>query len=106
MKNTKRIDHWQRIIDNVLAVYERLDKSCNAAIEIGAMNSDGPLYDAIWSGFSRLLKHIDHEGWISWHIWDNDCGKNSFIAKCSGMRQAVKIKTARDLAKLIAKSEE
>ena len=102
---TKRIKHWQRIIEEVLVVYTRLDHSCDAAISAGAMDSNGPLFDAIWRGFETMLKHIDHDGWIRWYIYDNDCGEKSFAAKCSGMRKAVPIRTASDLAKLIAKSE-
>lgn len=101
----KRINHWQRIIDSVLVVYVRLDGHCDAAIAAGAMDSNGPLFDAIWRGFETMLKHIDHDGWIRWHIYENKCGENEFAAKCSSMRRAVKIKTTRDLAKLIAKSE-
>ena len=102
---TKRIKHWQRIIEDVLVVYTRLDHSCDAAISAGAMDSNGPLFDAIWRGFETMLKHIDHDGWIHWHIYENDIGKKGRAATCYGMRKAVPIKTVQDLAKLIAKSE-
>ena len=102
---TKRINHWQRIIDSVLVVYVRLNHFCNAAISAGAMDSNGPLFDAIWRGFETMLKHIDHDGWIRWHIYENDCGKKRLAAKCDGMRKPVPICSSRDLAKLIAKSE-
>ena len=101
----KRIDHWQRIIDDVLAVYERLNKSCDAAIAAGAMDINGPLYDAIWRGFSRMLRHIDYDGLVEWFIWENDCGRKRLTAKCAGMKKETAISTPRGLAKLIAKSE-
>lgn len=102
----ERIEHWQRIIDDVLAVYERLNKSCDAAISAGTMDVVGPLYEAIWNGFSRMLRHIDQDGWIEWYIWDNDLGRKRLTAKSAGMKKPIAISTPRSLAKLLAKSEE
>lgn len=106
MTRIKRIDHWQSIVDGIVTDYRRLDNACAAALKAGAMDSNGPLFDAIWLCFDGMLKRIDVDGWISWFIFDNDCGKKAMQATASGKRKIKPIKTPRHLARLIVASEE
>ena len=106
MIRNKRIDLWQTITDGIVADYKRLDHACDAAMKAGAMDANGPLYEAIWRSFQGMLERIDEDGWITWFIYDNDCGKKQREAKGCGKRGMTPIKTSRHLARLIVESEE
>jgi len=68
---------------------------CDAAIEVGMLDIEGPMFEAMWKSFEEMLDLVDHDGWINWHIYENGCGK-----KGMGTSEG-KVKTARDLAKII-----
>ena len=106
MTRIKQINHWQSIVDAIVTDYRKLDGACDAALEAGAMDANGKLYDAIWKTHSNLLAKIDVDGWIGWHIYENACGKKEKEAKGCGRRKLRPIKTSRDLAHLIVESEE
>lgn len=106
MNQTKQVELWESIIKGIVADYKRLDQACNAALDAGAMDSNGPLYDAIWRTFSGMLTRIDTESWISWFIYDNRCGKKGLKAKGCASIQMTPVKTALHLARLIVESEE
>jgi hypothetical protein len=105
MTRIKRINLWQSIVDGIVTDYRRLDKACDAALTAGAMDPSGPLYDAIWRSFSGMLDRLDVNDWITWHIYENECGAKSLEAKGCGKRAMTPIKTSRDLARLIVESE-
>ena len=102
----KRINQWKIIVDGIVADYRLLDHACDAALKAGAMDSNGPLHDAIWRAFQGMLDQIDVDGWINWFIYDNDCGKKQREAKGCGKRGMTPIKTSRHLARLIVESED
>lgn len=106
MTRIKRINLWQSIVDGIVADYRRLDNACDSALTAGAMDPSGPLYDAIWRSFSGMLDRLDVDGWITWFIYENECGKKSMEAKGCGKRGVTPIKTSRHLARLIVESEE
>ena len=106
MTRIKRIDLWQSIVDGIVTDYRRLDNACDAAMKAGAMDANGPLYEAIWRSFQGMLERIDVDGWINWFIYENDCGKKAMQAKGCGKRGMTPIKTTRHLARLIVESEE
>lgn len=106
MTRTKRIDLWQTIVDGIVTDYRRLDNACDAAMKAGAMDVNGPLYEAIWRSVQGMLERIDEDGWINWFIYENDCGKKAMQAKGFGKRGMTPIKTTRHLAILIVESED
>ena len=106
MTRIKRIDLWQSIVDGIVTDYRRLDNACDAALTAGAMAQSGPLYDAIWRSFSGMLDRLDVDGWITWFIYENECGEKAMQAKGCGKRGMTPIKTTRHLARLIVESEE
>lgn len=106
MKRIKRITLWQSIVNGIVADYKRLDRACDAAMKAGAMDANGPLYEAIWRSFQGMLERIDEDGWITWFIYENDCGKKAMEAKGCGKKGMTPIKTPRQLARLIVESEE
>ena len=71
----------------------------------GSFPSCVPIYELLWSIHLKLSINVanfigDSEGWMDWHIWENECGKRAFEASVAG-RKPKKIKTARDLVRLI-----
>lgn len=104
MNNDERIEKWQIAIDKIIIDYKNLNKCCNAASEIGCLDSNGRLFDAIWKNHDTMLRLIDKQDWIAWYIYDNDCGKAEMKA---GYDEKIKpIRNSRDLAKLIVKAED
>lgn len=103
MTSKQKIAHWEKTIVSIVGHYKRLDAACDAAAKAGGLDLLGPLNDAIWEGFSGMLALIDASDWISWFIYENDCGKRAFEAGYDGKTRP--IRTARQLAKLITKHE-
>ena len=61
-------------------------------------------YDAVWNAIETGIEAAsifmgDKSGWLSWHIYDNDYGKNHLEAGYDGKRN--KIRTVKDLLELI-----
>ena len=106
MTRIKKINLWESIVNGIVTDYRRLDNACDAALKAGAMDPSGPLHDAIWRTFSGMLERIDVDDWITWFIYENECGKKAMEAKGCGKRGLTPIKTPRHLARLIVESEE
>ena len=106
MTRINRLSLWQSIVDGIVTDYKRLDNACDAAMKAGAMDVNGPLYEAIWRSFQGMLERIDEDGWINWFIYDNDCGKKQRKVKGCEKRGMTPIKTSRHLARLIVEAEE
>jgi hypothetical protein len=103
MTKEQRINEWEKKIQQIVSDYKMLNDCCDAAIVFGAMNIDGKLFTAIWSAFDTMLKIIDQHDWISWYLFDNDCGKRKMEAGHDG--KLSKISTPKQLAQLIVKDE-
>jgi len=106
MTRIKQINLWESIVNGIVTDYRRLDNACDAAMKAGAMDPSGPLHDAIWRSFSGMLERIDVDDWITWFLYENECGKKSMEAKGCGKRGMTPIKTPRHLARMIVESEE
>jgi len=99
MSKKEQIDELTQNIDVIVEAYKRLDSVCAAANELGAMDYEGKLFKSIWKSFEDLLGMIDGDYWISWYIYDNDCGKSAMKAGKVGKTKP--IRTSRQLAQLI-----
>jgi hypothetical protein len=75
MDNQDAITRYTRIVTQCVESYQNLSAACDKAIAAGAMDINGPLHEAIWTGFEKTLALLDVNGWISWYIYENDCGK-------------------------------
>lgn len=106
MSRLERIATWERSADEIVGHYKRLSAACDAAIQAGAHDINGPLHDAIWRAFSGMLAQIDVHDWLNWFIYENDCGAKAMEAKGCGKPGPTPIKTTRQLARLIVESEE
>jgi hypothetical protein len=81
--------------------YQNLTAACDKAIAAGAMDINGPLFAAIWNGFEKTLALFDVNGWISWHLYENDCGKKAHEVILPG-EEPYPIILHGDLAEIIA----
>jgi rhamnogalacturonyl hydrolase YesR len=106
MNKKQRIIYWEAVIKAIIADHKALDKACLKAIEAGAMDADGQLFTAIWKAFDGLLRHVDQSDWLSWFIYDNDCGKLGREARVGTRIKMKPIRTPRQLAELITEYEE
>ena len=97
--NLESIEAWEIKIASLVEDYKQLTACCDAAYYAGALDTDGKLCTAIWNTYDNMLQHIDVAGWISWYIFDNDCGAKEMEAGYDGALNA--IKTPLDLARLI-----
>jgi len=86
-------------VKTIINSYHRLSAACDAYRAIGAMEVDGELHNAIWTSFEHMLSIIDEDGWISWFIYENDCGKRKMKAGYDGKNKV--IDTPEKLVKLI-----
>jgi len=104
MSKKQQINKWTETIDQVVEVYNELSEVCEQCIDAGCMDVEGKLWSAIWNSFDTMLDCIDDKSdWVSWHIYENNCGKNKYEAKASNQKNSKIIATSRDLAKLIVK---
>ena len=92
-------------MDTIVKDYNALDDACTAAMNAGALSVEGPLFEAIWRSHDTILKHLDVDGWISWFIYDNDCGQKAHQATASEQKPLKSIRTTRQLATLIVEGE-
>lgn len=104
MINKERIDEWEEKIKKVICKYTDLSEKCSAAEAAGVLNPEGKLFTSIWSNFDTMLGIIDPHDWISWYIFDNDCGDKEMEAGHDGVVN--KITTPRQLANLIVETED
>jgi hypothetical protein len=97
--NSESIEAWEIKITSLVKDYKQLTACCDAASDAGALDTEGKLYTAIWIAYDNMLQHIDVAGWISWYIFDNDCGAKEMEA---GYGDEINtIKTPLDVARLI-----
>lgn len=99
LSNLESIEEWEIKITSLVEDYKQLTACCDAAYDAGALDANGKLYTAIWNTYDNMLEHIDVAGWISWYIFDNDCGAKAMKASYGDEINA--IKTPLDLARLI-----
>jgi len=102
MKPMSRQD-WINRIDVIVKQYKKLSIICDSAEDLGMMNTGGSLHAAIWDSFEAMLRMLDYDGWITWHIFENECGKKELEA---GYKNERPIKTSADLADLILEGNE
>lgn len=103
MTNQEQINEWEVRIEKICYNYKYLNKRCGAACDAGTLNPEGHLYHAIWMAFDTMVDMIDRGGWISWYVFENECGAKRMEAGHNG--KLSKITTPRQLAKLIVKDE-
>jgi hypothetical protein len=91
---------YTRIVTQCVESYQNLRAACDKAIAAGAMDIDGPLHESIWNGFEKTIALLDVNGWLAWHIWENDCGKKQLTVQRTGEEPYI-IFVPGDLAELM-----
>jgi hypothetical protein len=89
-------------VDICVANYKKMSAAYDKACTLIGMSPESPIFSTSWNAFQSMLDLIDVEGWIAWHIYENDCGARSMQAGFGGKLRA--IKTNRQLAKLMMES--
>ena len=105
MNKTEKIISKEKILKEIIDGYKKLSAAMDAAEAAGCMGADGPLFNAIWEWHDYSLSLIDGGGWISWYIYDNNCGANGYLAT-AGTGQRREIRTVKQLARLIVEWED
>ena len=104
MNKKKQIQEWTVRVSAIVKSWRALDKACTAAMDAGALDINGPLFNAIWQSFESMVDLVDFDGWLNWFIYENACGKNAFSA--SGDDTEPKpIRTPAQLARLIVSAK-
>lgn len=93
---------WQKQHEAV----EKLMSDVESSI---GLNIDGPLFDVVWKLFDAYTKTVsaqvgDDFGWMEWYQSENDMGARCFEACPGAGCKLRKVKTLKDLARLIVES--
>jgi hypothetical protein len=94
----KSLSELEKLITELCEDYQRLNRICEDANELGMMDPT-----AIWETFGRSVKRNDENDCISWFIYENECGEKELPAGIGGKMNP--IKTPKDLARLILKTQ-
>lgn len=94
------LTHIKRVVEacrNLNRLYDRVDA-------VMGVNCEKPLFKVAYDVFERYLESVsvilgDDAGWLSWYIWDNECGRRGLEASLNG--KMVKITTPRLLLRVI-----
>lgn len=89
----------EKQLDVIISSYEKLDQAAKDAEKAGCLDINGPLFNAMWTGFENILAIVDQDSWISWYIYDNDMGKKG-LAVTVGSKK-FKVKTTKTLLRII-----
>jgi len=96
----KLLQAWKAHHDSCEKYWNRMESV------FGNIDCGNIFYDAIWGIFERnttaLSESIgDSCEWLDWYCYDNEMGGKGFEAKASAWKRKRKIKTLKDLCKLI-----
>jgi len=83
------------IIDSHVALGIATDN----AVKAGCLDVNGPLFDAVWRGFERVVSVVDDDAWISWFVYDNELGKKGLSVIIN--EKKMKVNTVKALLKII-----
>jgi len=83
------------IIDSHVALGIATDN----AVKAGCLDVNGPLFDAVWRGFERVVSVVDDDEWISWFVYDNELGKKGLSVIIN--EKKMKVNTVKALLKII-----
>ena len=88
-------EQLQMIINAHLALGVATDN----AVKAGCLDVNGPLFDAVWRGFEKVVSLLDEGAWVSWFVYDNDMGKRGLTVTIN--EKKMKVKTVKTLLKII-----
>jgi len=94
------------LLDEFFEVFDTINSNYDKLNEILGVDVDSPFFDPISLLVDMYTKRLqdmfeDDFDSISWHIWENDCGRKEYEAKCGAWKAERKIKNTDDLLDLI-----
>lgn len=92
------------LLDKIIFHYRQIESSFDTVYKIGFLYYDSPFVNSIWQSFEGMLDIIEKQldtSWISWYIFDNQCGEKELRGQTGSMKKLKTIKTTKDLAQLI-----
>lgn len=103
MTSKERYDllvEWKKQYEICDESQKLLDKLLNG------FDTNSPLGDSIWKAFDKYTETLsvligDTFNWLSWFCWESNMGSKEFLAKASSWKKTRKIKTLKDLCKII-----
>jgi hypothetical protein len=96
----------EAIIQKLLDHYAEITAAYEAGKVFSGGNPESPWARAMFSVFEAYTDSVsqivgDDDEWLSWFIWDNDCGKRGLKAKAASWKRERPIKTAQDLVEIV-----
>ena len=98
-------------ITPVIERYKELSAQYDTLQTVLGVTVDSPFMNAVWQLFDdyeSLVAYSIGDGgehsWLSWYIWENECGKRELPAAV-GKRQEKPVRSVKDLATLIYQSQ-
>lgn len=85
----------KQLIERLVNRYKRNRKVAEQLDCLFEGSNDSPVLEAIWGTFQELSDMVteklsDHDGWIGWFIWENDCGAKGLSAKVNGVTKNIR----------------
>ena len=92
------------ILDETVRLYKELSAACEAFADLTGAAYDKGLLDKVWRCVEYHRRHTaaligDDFDWLSWYIFENDCGERGHKAGFSGKERP--IRTTRDLLRVM-----
>jgi hypothetical protein len=106
MKDTnfdQLVDEWHEKIRKITSTFKALDEEVKKWEKLGALSPDSKLHEQIFLTFEIMLAAVDNNGWIYWHIFENDFGAKELLVCPYGDDALIRVSNDRDLAIVIAK---
>lgn len=117
MKNeTEFFKRDVNLVKELVKHHDALNKQYEDLHKLTRCDVDSPLFNAVWKAYDSYINVVsaligdtqrnDWDSWVSWYIYDNNCGRSGLPAGVSGNKMKP-IRTVEDLVRLIhAKAEE
>lgn len=99
-----------KLVNELVAHYKKLTKTFDSLDDLMGSSPDSKIYTVVWAGFEAYTKTVslaigDNFDYVSWHIWDNNCGKRGLDVSWDNNTRKVFVKTAKDLIKVIESND-
>lgn len=95
-------------ISTVLTTFKALEKLYNDMDTFIGVDPEAPMFRMGYDLFNKYVDAVsknigDDAGWLSWYIWDNDCGKRNFPVSWTENGKVIKLNvhTVTQLARVI-----
>lgn len=97
-----------KLIKDLIKHYQELTANFDQIDKLFGADYDSNFFTAFWKAFDSYVELVqdtvgDHFQWVSWFIYDNQCGKANMTCILNGNN--CKVKTVEKLVELIEDSQ-